>query len=78
VGAIGSAPFDEEGVRTHKRDVVKNGVLQGYFLSTYSARKHMGLAMLSSTTRGETAIYASKLANLRLYEAKARLRPGKI
>jgi len=39
VGAIGSAPFDEEGVRTHKRDVVKNGVLQGYFLSTYSARK---------------------------------------
>ena len=42
------------------------------------ADKHMGLAMLSSTTRGETAIYASKLANLRLYEAKARLRPGKI
>ena len=39
VGALGSAPFDEEGVRTHKRDVVKNGVLQGYFLSTYSARK---------------------------------------
>jgi PmbA protein len=39
VGGIGSAPFDEEGVRTHKRDVVRNGVLQGYFLSTYSARK---------------------------------------
>ncbi|KQV53662.1 MULTISPECIES: metalloprotease PmbA [unclassified Duganella] len=39
VGAIGSAPFDEEGVRTQKREVVKNGVLQGYFLSTYSARK---------------------------------------
>jgi PmbA protein len=39
VGGIGSAPFDEEGVRTSKRDVVKNGVLQGYFLSTYSARK---------------------------------------
>ncbi|WP_374581537.1 metalloprotease PmbA [Pseudoduganella sp.] len=39
VGGIGSAPFDEEGVRTQKRDVVKNGVLQGYFLSTYSARK---------------------------------------
>lgn len=39
VGGIGSAPFDEEGVRTQKRDVVRNGVLQGYFLSTYSARK---------------------------------------
>jgi PmbA protein len=39
IGAIGSAPFDEEGVRTSARDVVKDGVLQGYFLSTYSARK---------------------------------------
>jgi len=38
-GAIGSAPFDEEGVRTQYRDVVKDGILQGYFLSTYSARK---------------------------------------
>jgi PmbA protein len=39
VGGIGSAPFDEEGVKTLRRDVVKNGVVQGYFLSTYSARK---------------------------------------
>lgn len=38
-GAMGSAPFDEEGVRTHARDVVRDGVVQGYFLSTYSARK---------------------------------------
>jgi PmbA protein len=39
IGAVGSAPFDEEGVRTQYRDVVKDGVLQGYFLSTYTARK---------------------------------------
>ncbi|HEV7856615.1 MAG TPA: metalloprotease PmbA, partial [Herminiimonas sp.] len=39
VGAVGSTPFDEEGVKTSRRDVVKNGVVQGYFLSTYSARK---------------------------------------
>jgi len=39
IGAVGSAPFDEEGVRTSRRDVVKDGVVQGYFLSTYSARK---------------------------------------
>ncbi len=39
VGAVGSSPFDEEGVKTARRDVVKNGVVQGYFLSTYSARK---------------------------------------
>ena len=38
-GAVGSAPFDEEGVKTAKRDVVGHGVVQGYFLSTYSARK---------------------------------------
>ncbi|HSV71513.1 MAG TPA: metalloprotease PmbA [Methylibium sp.] len=35
----GSAPFDDEGVRTTARSVVKGGVVQGYFLSTYSARK---------------------------------------
>jgi PmbA protein len=39
VGAMGSAPFDEEGVRTVSRKVVDNGTLQGYFLSSYSARK---------------------------------------
>lgn len=39
VGAVGSAPFDEEGVKTRQRAVVKDGVVQGYFLSTYSARK---------------------------------------
>lgn len=35
----GSAPFDDEGVVTRAREVVKGGVLQGYFLSSYSARK---------------------------------------
>ncbi len=35
----GSALFDDEGVRTRKRRVVEAGVVQGYFLSSYSARK---------------------------------------
>ncbi len=35
----GSAPFDDEGVRTRARRVVEGGVTQGYFLSSYSARK---------------------------------------
>jgi len=35
----GSAPFDEEGVTTRARQLVQAGVVQGYFLSTYSARK---------------------------------------
>lgn len=37
--AFGSSPFDSDGVATHARNVVREGVLQGYFLSTYSARK---------------------------------------
>jgi PmbA protein len=37
--ARGSAPFDNEGVATERRDVVANGVLQAYFLGSYSARK---------------------------------------
>lgn len=40
---LGSCPFDNEGVRVAARDVVKDGVVQGYFLSTYSARK-LGMA----------------------------------
>lgn len=35
----GSAAFDEEGVRTRARKVVDAGRVEGYFLSSYSARK---------------------------------------
>lgn len=38
-GGLGSAPFDNEGVRTKQRDIVKDGILRGYVLSSYSARK---------------------------------------
>ncbi len=34
-----SAPFDDEGVVTAKRRIVDRGVVQSYFLSSYSARK---------------------------------------
>ena len=58
----GSAPFDDEGVRTQARSIVQGGVVQSYFLSSYSARKlglkttgHAGgsqnLAMRSSRTK---------------------------
>lgn len=39
VGGKGSSPFDGEGVRTSRRQVVSAGKVQGYFLSSYSARK---------------------------------------
>lgn len=35
----GSSPFDDEGVRVAPRMVVREGVVQGYFLGSYSARK---------------------------------------
>ncbi len=35
----GSAPFDDEGVRTAAHQVVEHGVVRSYFLSSYSARK---------------------------------------
>ncbi len=37
--ALASAPFDHEGVATHDRELVSGGVLLGYVLGTYSARK---------------------------------------
>ncbi len=36
---LASSPFDSEGVATCSRQLVKNGVLQGYVLGSYSARK---------------------------------------
>lgn len=47
--AMGSGPFDDEGVRGRARDVVAAGVLEGYFLSCYSARK---LGMKSTGNAG--------------------------
>jgi PmbA protein len=38
-GGKGSSPFDEEGVRVQPRKVVDTGRVEGYFLSSYSARK---------------------------------------
>ncbi|HWV19372.1 MAG TPA: metalloprotease PmbA [Rhodocyclaceae bacterium] len=38
-GGFASSAFDDDGVATRDREVIIDGVLQGYFLSTYSARK---------------------------------------
>jgi PmbA protein len=46
---LASSPFDEEGVATRKRAIVHDGVLEGYFLSCYSARK---LGMSSTGNAG--------------------------
>jgi len=46
---LASSPFDDEGVQTRRRVVVENGVLRGYFLGSYSARK---LGMRSTGNAG--------------------------
>ena len=38
-GGIGSAPYDNEGVKTQSRNIVRDGILQAYVLDSYSARK---------------------------------------
>jgi PmbA protein len=37
--ALGSSPFDGEGVATRARDLISDGVLQSYVLDSYAARK---------------------------------------
>jgi PmbA protein len=48
---LASSPFDDEGVATQDREVVRGGVLEGYFLGSYSARK---LGMRSTGNAGGT------------------------
>ncbi len=49
VGGLGSASYDAEGVATQTRDIVSQGILRSYILSTYSARK---LGMKSTGNAG--------------------------
>lgn len=56
----GSAPFDDEGVLTRQRDVVSAGVVQGYFLSTYSARK-LGLRTTGHAGGSQNLALTSRL-----------------
>lgn len=39
LGALGSSPFDDEGVLTRNNVFVENGILSSYILGSYTARK---------------------------------------
>lgn len=39
IGGLASTPFDGEGVRTRDMDIIRNGVLKNWLLTSYSARK---------------------------------------
>jgi PmbA protein len=56
----GSSPFDDEGVRGMKRKVVSGGRVEGYFLSTYSARK-LGMKTTGNAGGSHNLVMSSKL-----------------
>jgi len=56
----GSSPFDDEGVRGLKRKVVSVGRVEGYFLSSYSARK-LGMKTTGNAGGSHNLIMSSKL-----------------
>jgi Predicted Zn-dependent proteases and their inactivated homologs len=47
--ALGSAPFDNEGVATRDKDIIKNGILNTYLLGSYAARR---LGMVTTGNAG--------------------------
>ncbi|SAI47929.1 protease [Bordetella ansorpii] len=59
-GAMGSSPFDDEGVRTQARSVVSGGLLEGYFLSSYTARK-LGMATTGNAGGSHNLSLTSRL-----------------
>jgi PmbA protein len=52
-GGFGSAPFDDEGVRTRRTVVVERGVLKSYLLNSYTARK-LDMKTTGNASRGLT------------------------
>jgi PmbA protein len=49
-GALGSRPFDAEGLPTRKKTVVERGELQSYLLDTYSGKK-LGMKSTGNASR---------------------------
>jgi PmbA protein len=70
---LASGAFDGEGVKTQKRTVVENGVLQGYFLGTYSARK---LGMRTTGNAGGTHNLIVKPGELDLQDLLKKMQRG--
>lgn len=55
--ALGSRSYDAEGVATQARDIVKDGVIQDYFLGSYSARK-LGMQSTGSASGATNLLLA--------------------
>lgn len=62
-GALGSRPFDGEGLPTRQTTVIRNGVLESYILNTYTARK-LGLKSTGNASRGIVGVPKVEAGNL--------------
>ncbi len=60
---LASAPYDSEGVATWDRDIVSGGVLQGYILSSYSARR-LGLETTANAGGAQNLIVPGNAEDL--------------
>jgi PmbA protein len=56
----GSSPYDEEGVKVQSRQVLHNGQVEGYFLSSYSARK-LGMQTTGNAGGSHNLVMSSSL-----------------
>jgi PmbA protein len=61
--AMSSASYDSEGVATYDRDIVSEGVLQDYVLSSYSARR-LGLQTTASAGGSQNLIVPGNAGDL--------------
>ncbi len=73
--AMGSAPFDSEGAATHDRELVAAGILEGYVLGSYSARR-LGLKSTGNAGGVHNLLVTSRAGTLDEAAFRARLGTG--
>ena len=66
----GPKPFDAEGLPTAARDIVKDGVLQGWTLDLATARQ-LGMTSTASATRGTSSPPSPSITNVALTQGDA-------
>jgi PmbA protein len=72
---LGSSPFDGEGVATRDRELVQDGILQGYVLGSYSARK-LGLKTTGNAGGTHNLLVESKHGGVALDALMRQLGTG--
>jgi len=68
----GSRPFDAEGLATHRRDIVADGVLTGWTLDLGTARK-LGLSSTANAARGTGGPPSPSVSNVTLTQGDRTL-----